>query len=126
MPLLVKAAGGGGGRGMRRVDRREDLAAALAEGRREAEAAFGSGDLLVEKALDGARHVEVQVLFDAHGHGVHLGERDCSAQRRHQKIVEESPCPALDADGESGAVPAARWTRPPPPATSAPGRSSSW
>jgi geranyl-CoA carboxylase alpha subunit len=82
---------------MRRVDRSEDLAAALAEGRREAEAAFGSGDLLVEQALDGARHVEVQVFFDAHGHGVHLGERDCSAQRRHQKIVEESPCPALDA-----------------------------
>jgi geranyl-CoA carboxylase alpha subunit len=97
LPLLVKAAAGGGGRGMRRVDRREDLAAALAEGRREAEAAFGSGDLLIEQALDGARHVEVQVLFDAHGHGVHLGERDCSAQRRHQKIVEESPCPALDA-----------------------------
>ena len=96
VPLLVKAAAGGGGRGMRRVDRREDLAAALAEGRREAEAAFGSGDLLVEQALDGARHVEVQVLFDAHGHGVHLGERDCSAQRRHQKIVEESPCPALE------------------------------
>jgi geranyl-CoA carboxylase alpha subunit len=97
LPLLVKAAAGGGGRGMRRVDRREDFAAALVEGRREAEAAFGSGDLLVEKALDGARHVEVQVLFDAHGHGVHLGERDCSAQRRHQKIIEESPCPALDA-----------------------------
>ncbi len=95
MPLLVKAAAGGGGRGMRRVDRREDLASALVEGRREAEAAFGSGDLLVEQALDGARHVEVQVLFDAHGRGVHLGERDCSAQRRHQKIVEESPCPAL-------------------------------
>ena len=96
LPLVVKAAAGGGGRGMRRVERREDLAAALAEGRREAEAAFGSGDLLVETALDGARHVEVQVLFDAQGHGVHLGERDCSAQRRHQKIVEESPCRALD------------------------------
>jgi geranyl-CoA carboxylase alpha subunit len=100
-PLLVKAAAGGGGRGMRRVERRADLAAALVEGRREAEAAFGSGDLLIEQALDGARHVEVQVLFDGHGNGVHLGERDCSAQRRHQKIVEESPCPALDAQSRA-------------------------
>jgi geranyl-CoA carboxylase alpha subunit len=86
---------------MRRVERRADLAAALVEGRREAEAAFGSGDLLIEQALDGARHVEVQVLFDGHGNGVHLGERDCSAQRRHQKIVEESPCPALDAQSRA-------------------------
>ncbi|HVR29746.1 MAG TPA: biotin carboxylase N-terminal domain-containing protein [Thermoanaerobaculia bacterium] len=98
MPVLVKAAAGGGGRGMRRVERASDLAAALRESRREAEAAFGSGELLVERALDGVRHVEIQVLFDTHGHGVHLGERDCSAQRRHQKIVEESPSPALDSE----------------------------
>ena len=95
LPLLVKAAAGGGGRGMRRVERAQDLPAALADSRREVEASFGAGDLLIERALEGVRHVEVQVLFDAHGNGVHLGERDCSAQRRHQKIVEESPSPAL-------------------------------
>jgi acetyl/propionyl-CoA carboxylase alpha subunit len=94
-PLLIKPAGGGGGKGMRTVRRAEDLPDALAAARREAGRAFGDERLVLERLLDGPRHVEVQVLFDAHGHGVHLGERDCSAQRRRQKIVEEAPGPAV-------------------------------
>lgn len=95
-PLLVKAAAGGGGRGMRVVRRREELPAALESARREAEAAFGDGRLLLERYLERPRHVEVQLLFDLEGRGVHLGERECSVQRRHQKLVEESPSPAVD------------------------------
>jgi len=96
-PLLVKAAAGGGGRGMRRVDGEKDLAGALASARAEAEQAFGSGALLLERLLGGARHVEVQVMADAHGAVVHLGERDCSLQRRYQKVIEEAPSPAVSA-----------------------------
>ena len=95
-PLLVKAAAGGGGRGMRRVDRPDALPEALQAARREAAAAFGDGRLYLERLLPAARHVEVQILADAHGNAIHLGERDCSVQRRHQKIVEESPSPAVD------------------------------
>jgi geranyl-CoA carboxylase alpha subunit len=95
-PLMVKAAAGGGGRGMRLVRARTDLAAALASCRAEAEHAFGCGALLLEKALPDARHVEVQILADAHGHLIHLGERDCSVQRRHQKVLEEAPSPAVN------------------------------
>ncbi len=97
VPLLVKPAAGGGGKGMRVV---RDLAAlpdALGAARREARSAFADDRVILERYLEGPRHVEVQVLFDAHGNGVHLGERDCSIQRRHQKVLEESPAPAVDA-----------------------------
>jgi acetyl-CoA/propionyl-CoA carboxylase biotin carboxyl carrier protein len=96
-PLLVKPAAGGGGKGMRIVRRADGLDDALASARREASSAFGDERLILEKYLDGPRHVEIQVLFDTHGNGVHLGERDCSIQRRHQKILEETPSPAVDA-----------------------------
>ncbi len=97
-PLLVKAAAGGGGRGMRAVDDVSGIRAAVDSARREAAAAFGDDRVYLERRLTGARHVEVQVLADAHGACIHLGERDCSLQRRHQKIVEESPSPAVDPD----------------------------
>ena len=94
-PLMVKAVAGGGGRGMRLVHEAAQLVPALRSARSEAVAGFANGDLLIERALLRPRHVEVQVFADAHGHCVHLGERDCSVQRRHQKIVEESPSPAV-------------------------------
>src|SRR5919199_1216664 len=97
VPLLIKAAAGGGGRGMREVRDLADLPDALAAARREARAAFGDGTLLLERLIESARHVEVQVIGDAHGTVLHLGERDCSVQRRHQKIVEEAPSPAVSA-----------------------------
>ncbi len=96
-PVMVKAAAGGGGKGMRLVREAAALPAALAEARREAVAAFGRGDLLLERALARPRHVEVQVLGDQQRHLIHLGERDCSIQRRHQKIIEEAPAPGLSA-----------------------------
>jgi acetyl/propionyl-CoA carboxylase alpha subunit len=95
LPVMLKAAAGGGGRGMRRVDRLEDLGAAVAAARREATAAFGDGTIYVERLVSPARHVEVQLLGDRHGGLAVLGERDCSIQRRHQKLVEESPSPAI-------------------------------
>lgn len=95
-PVLVKAAAGGGGKGMHLVGRAEDLPDALATAAREARAAFGDETLLIEKYVTGGRHVEVQVFGDHHGSVVHLFERDCSVQRRHQKIIEEAPAPGLD------------------------------
>ncbi|HEX5097928.1 MAG TPA: acetyl-CoA carboxylase biotin carboxylase subunit, partial [Polyangiaceae bacterium] len=95
-PVMVKATDGGGGKGMRLVRSDAELDGALERARSEALKAFGNADVYIEKALEGTRHVEVQVLGDRGGHMVHLFERDCSLQRRHQKIVEETPCPALD------------------------------
>jgi acetyl-CoA carboxylase, biotin carboxylase subunit len=97
-PILLKATAGGGGKGMRLVSSADELEGAFNTASSEAQAAFGDGGLYVERALVPARHVEVQVLCDGHGGVLTLGERECSIQRRHQKLVEESPSPALDAD----------------------------
>ncbi|OEI84328.1 acetyl-CoA carboxylase biotin carboxylase subunit [Brucella sp. BO3] len=94
-PVLIKARAGGGGKGMRRVDSAADFAAALESARREAEASFGDGAVLVEKYMAKPRHIEVQVFGDNHGNAVHLFERDCSLQRRHQKVIEEAPAPGM-------------------------------
>jgi 3-methylcrotonyl-CoA carboxylase alpha subunit len=94
-PVLVKASAGGGGRGMRAVTRPQDFAEAVRGARREAEAAFGDGSVFLEKLIEDPRHVEVQVIGDAEGNVIHLYERECSIQRRHQKVVEEAPSPAL-------------------------------
>jgi acetyl-CoA carboxylase, biotin carboxylase subunit len=94
-PLLVKPSAGGGGKGMRRVDALADLPAALEAARREARNAFGDDTLYLERLVEGARHIEIQVLADKHGHVIHLGERECSMQRRHQKVLEEAPSVAV-------------------------------
>jgi 3-methylcrotonyl-CoA carboxylase alpha subunit len=95
-PVLIKASAGGGGKGMRRVDKGADFAAALASCQREAQAGFGNARVLIEKYLLQPRHIEIQVFLDGHGNGVYLFERDCSIQRRHQKVIEEAPAPGMD------------------------------
>jgi acetyl-CoA carboxylase, biotin carboxylase subunit len=99
-PVLLKAAAGGGGKGMRRVDHESELESAMRAAQSEAERAFGSGEVYIEKLIEQPRHIEVQVLGDEHGHLIHLGERECSIQRRHQKVVEESPSPLVLAHPE--------------------------
>ena len=98
LPVMVKAAAGGGGRGMRLVTEEGKLQEAIQSARSEAKSAFGNGELLIEKAVVDARHVEIQVFGDSHGNVVYIGERDCSVQRRNQKVVEESPSPAVDEE----------------------------
>ena len=124
-PVLIKPSAGGGGRGMRMVRTPRELQQAITVCRSEARAAFGDDSLYLERWLEETRHVEVQAIVDRYGNGVHVGERDCSVQRRHQKIVEEGPSPAIDdatrtalADAPSGPS----W----PPATRTWARSSSW
>lgn len=97
-PLLIKATAGGGGKGMREVHNIEEMPLLLASARREAESAFGDGNVYLEKLVEGARHIEFQIMADGHGNVIHLGERDCSLQRRHQKLVEEAPSPAMDSE----------------------------
>jgi acetyl-CoA carboxylase, biotin carboxylase subunit len=97
-PLLVKATAGGGGKGMREVQTLEEMPELLQSARREAEAAFGNGNVYLEKLITGARHIEFQIIADQHGNVIHLGERECSIQRRHQKLIEESPSPFLAED----------------------------
>jgi 3-methylcrotonyl-CoA carboxylase alpha subunit len=106
-PVLIKAIAGGGGRGMRRVDAHVEFDAALESAMREAEAAFGDGRVLIEKYVASPRHIELQVFADAHGGCVHLYERDCSAQRRHQKVVEECPAPGLSEETRAAMAKAA-------------------
>ncbi|MBV8811442.1 MAG: acetyl-CoA carboxylase biotin carboxylase subunit [Acidobacteriaceae bacterium] len=99
-PVLLKASAGGGGKGMRRVDTEADLAASMRDASSEAERAFGSGEVYLEKLIERPRHIEIQVLGDEDGHLIHLGERECSIQRRHQKVIEESPSPLVLARPE--------------------------
>ncbi len=105
-PLLIKATAGGGGKGMREVKNIEEMPALLASARREAEASFGDGNVYLEKLIEGARHIEFQILADSFGNVIHLGERECSIQRRHQKLLEEAPSPFMDDElrAKMGAV----------------------
>jgi len=94
-PVMLKASAGGGGKGIRKVEKPEDLVAAFESASSEAQAAFGNGAMYMERVIYPARHIEVQILADQHGHVIHLGERDCSLQRNNQKVLEESPSIAI-------------------------------
>ena len=123
-PIIIKASGGGGGRGMRVVHSEASLTAAITVTKAEARAAFGNDVVYMEKFLENPRHVEFQVLADTHGNAIHLGERDCSMQRRHQKVIEEAPAPGITDEqrerlASAASTPASRW------ATAAPAHSSS-
>src|SRR4029450_10853780 len=100
-PVLLKPSAGGGGKGTRVVPPKEELPDAIAGARREATNSFGDDTLLVERYVGNSRHIEVQVLGDSHGNVIHLGERECSLQRRHQKVIEEAPSPLLDTAGRA-------------------------
>ncbi len=106
-PLMIKATAGGGGRGLRRIDEMSEFHEALGSARREAGAAFGSSAVMLERMIESARHVEVQILADTFGTVLHLYERDCSAQRRHQKVIEEAPCSTIDDKTRDGLLTAA-------------------
>src|SRR5213075_1743620 len=97
-PVLIKAVAGGGGKGMRRVERHVDFEGALESAQREATNSFGDERVLVEKYIAAPRHIEMQVFADSHGNAIHLNERDCSLQRRHQKVIEEAPAPGMSAE----------------------------
>ena len=97
-PVLLKAAAGGGGKGMRVVEDSDDIERAFDAAKREAMAAFGDDSIYLERYLEAPRHIEIQVLGDTHGHVVHLGERECSIQRRHQKLIEEAPSPVISPE----------------------------
>ena len=97
-PLLIKPTAGGGGKGMREVQNLEEMPGLLKAARREAESSFGDGNIYLEKLIQDARHIEIQILADTHGNVIHLGERECSIQRRHQKLVEEAPSPFIGED----------------------------
>ncbi|NVJ97497.1 MAG: ATP-grasp domain-containing protein [Alphaproteobacteria bacterium] len=107
VPLMIKATAGGGGRGLRRVDRLDDFTDALASARREAGSAFGDSGIILEKLIEDARHVEVQILADSQGTVLHLFERDCSSQRRHQKVIEEAPCATISDETRAALTSAA-------------------
>ena len=125
-PLILKAAGGGGGIGMARVTAPRELAGAFSTAGRRAQAAFGTAALYVERYLERPRHVEVQVFGDGRGTIVHLHERECSIQRRHQKLIEESPAPRLPAEHAGGASPPPRCGGRRPSAIPTPAPWSSW
>src|SRR5947209_10049719 len=97
-PIMLKAAAGGGGKGMRLVSSEDELASAFEAAQSEAASAFGDSSVYLEKAVERPRHIEIQIFADAHGNYIHLGERECSIQRRHQKVIEECPSPINDAD----------------------------
>ena len=125
LPVMIKASAGGGGKGIRIATEASELAGAVRQAQAEAEAAFGNGAVYVEKYIGAPRHIEIQVLADGKGHGIHLGERDCSIQRRHQKLIEEAPSPAVSPELRAADGPGRRRRRRRRRTTRAPAPSSS-